>query len=154
MLEQEIRFCAVGGSRVAYATVGSGPPLLLPALWVSHLELEWGFAEYRAFVSALARRRTVIRYDRLGTGLSDRAPDPDAELATMSAILDALGVGKTSLLGISWGAAAGAAFAARQPERVRALVLVGAFADGARIAPLALRAAIVSGVEAAMPRGC
>jgi pimeloyl-ACP methyl ester carboxylesterase/DNA-binding CsgD family transcriptional regulator len=148
VLEQEIRFCAVGGSRVAYATVGAGPPLLIPALWVSHLELEWGFAEYRAFVSALARRRTVIRYDRLGTGLSDREPDPDAELATMAAVLDALGLGEASLLGISWGAAAGAAFAAHRPERVRALVLVGAFADGARIAPAALQVAIVDTVRA------
>jgi pimeloyl-ACP methyl ester carboxylesterase/DNA-binding CsgD family transcriptional regulator len=148
VLQQEIRFCAVGGSRVAYATVGAGPPLLLPALWVSHLELEWGFAEYRAFVSALAQRRTVIRYDRLGTGLSDREPDPDAELATIAAVLDALGLGETSLLGISWGASAGVAFAAEQPERVRALVLVGAFAVGARIAPAALQAAIVDTVRA------
>ncbi|HET6548390.1 MAG TPA: hypothetical protein VFG79_08040, partial [Solirubrobacter sp.] len=59
---------------MAYATVGTGPPLLVPALWISHLELEWEFPEFRGFIGALARRRTVIRYDRLGTGLSDR-PD-------------------------------------------------------------------------------
>ena len=41
-LAQEIRFCDVDGARVAYATVGDGPALLLPALWISHLELEWG----------------------------------------------------------------------------------------------------------------
>jgi pimeloyl-ACP methyl ester carboxylesterase len=146
--EQDIRFCASGRSRVAYATVGSGPPLLLPALWVSHLELEWGFPEYRAFIGALARNRTVIRYDRLGTGLSDREPDPAAELDTMAAVLDALGLAETSLLGISWGAAAAAAFAAERPERVRALVLVGGYADGARIAPANLQAAIVDTVRA------
>jgi pimeloyl-ACP methyl ester carboxylesterase/DNA-binding CsgD family transcriptional regulator len=148
--EQDIRFCAAGRSRVAYATVGSGPPLLLPALWVSHLELEWGFPEYRAFIAALARNRTVIRYDRLGTGLSDREPDPslEAELGTMAAVLDALGLAETSLLGISWGAAAGAAFAAERPERVRSLVLVGGYADGARIAPAQLQAAIVDTVRA------
>jgi pimeloyl-ACP methyl ester carboxylesterase/DNA-binding CsgD family transcriptional regulator len=150
VLEQEIRFCAAGRSRVAYATVGAGPPLLLPALWAGHLELEWSFPEYRAFIGALARRRTVIRYDRLGTGLSDREPDPamDAELATMAAVLDALGVAETSLLGISWGAAAGVAFAAERTERVRSLVLVGAYADGQQIAPAALRTAIVDTVRA------
>jgi pimeloyl-ACP methyl ester carboxylesterase/DNA-binding CsgD family transcriptional regulator len=148
--EQEIRFCAADRSRVAYATVGTGPPLLLPALWVSHLELEWGFPEYRAFIGALAEHRTVIRYDRLGTGLSDREPDPTpaAELDTMAAVLDALGIGETSLLGISWGAAAGAAFAAQRPGRVRALVLFGGFADGAQIAPAALQSAIVDTVRA------
>ena len=65
-MEQEIRFCDVDGARVAYATVGSGPAVLLPALWISHLELEWGFGEFRGFIGALARRRMVIRYDRLG----------------------------------------------------------------------------------------
>src|ERR687895_2605191 len=107
-LEQEIRFCTVGGARVAYATVGSGPALLLPALWISHLELEWGFDEFRAFIVALARARTVIRYDRLGTGLSDRpSADPDltveTELRTIAAVADALAPEQLSLLGLSWG---------------------------------------------------
>jgi pimeloyl-ACP methyl ester carboxylesterase/DNA-binding CsgD family transcriptional regulator len=148
--EQDIRFCTAGRSRVAYATVGTGPPLLLPALWVSHLELEWGFPAYRAFIAALARHRTVIRYDRLGTGLSDREPIPTLadELDTMAAVLDALGFAETSLLGISWGAAAGAAFAAQRPERVRSLVFVGGFADGTQIASAELQAAIVDTVRA------
>jgi pimeloyl-ACP methyl ester carboxylesterase len=150
VLDQEIRFCAAPGGRVAYATVGAGPPLLLPALWISHLELEWGFPEYRAFIGALARNRTVIRYDRLGTGLSDRRPDLtlDAELDTLTAVLDGLGLAEASLLGISWGACAAVAFAASRPERVRRLVLVGAYADGAEVAPAALQAAIVGTVRA------
>ena len=53
---QEIRFCDVGSARVAYATVGLGPRCVLPALWISHLERDWEFPEYRAFVGALARR--------------------------------------------------------------------------------------------------
>ena len=79
----EIRFCPTPAGRVAYATVGSGPPLVVPALWVGHLELEWAFREYRAFVGALARTRTVIRYDRLGTGLSDRDRVAGSELETL-----------------------------------------------------------------------
>src|SRR5215218_2880100 len=111
--------------------VGSGPGLLLPALWISHLELEWGFGEFRAFIGALARRRTVIRYDRLGTGLSDRPtgdPTVDAEVRTVAAIVEALGLETVSLLGISWGGCTAAAVAARHPERVRCVALVGAYA--------------------------
>src|SRR4051812_27618755 len=93
-LDQEIRFCDVDGARVAYATLGDGPPLLLPALWISHLELDWTFPDVRAFLGALAQRRTVIRYDRLGTGLSDRAAGDRIgvadEVRTVEALSDAL----------------------------------------------------------------
>src|SRR5690242_21894343 len=104
VLAHEIRFCDVDGARVAYATVGAGPPLLLPALWISHLELEWGFAEFRAFVGALARDRTVVRYDRPGTGLSDRgdaAPEltVEAEVRTIEAGAGELGLEELSLPG-------------------------------------------------------
>jgi pimeloyl-ACP methyl ester carboxylesterase/DNA-binding CsgD family transcriptional regulator len=152
-LEQQIRFCSVGGARVAYATVGSGPALLLPALWIGHLELEWGFDEFRAFIGALAKRRTVIRYDRLGTGLSDRPDAPvdftlDGEVRAIAAVADAAGVERLSLLGISWGSCSAVAFAAAHPERVRCLALAGGYAEGARIAPEPLREAMLAMVRA------
>jgi pimeloyl-ACP methyl ester carboxylesterase len=150
--EQEIRFCAAGDARVAYATVGSGPALLLPALWVSHLELEWGFEEYRDFIGALARERTIVRYDRIGTGMSDRPPSPEisveAEVRTIAAVADAVGLAELSLLGISWGSCSAAAFAAAFPDRVRSLVLIGSYARGAEVAPEALRAAMAGTVRA------
>lgn len=152
MPEQEIRFCAAGEARVAYATVGSGPALLLPALWVSHLELEWGFEEYRDFIGALARERTIVRYDRIGTGMSDRPASPeisvDAEVRTIAAVADAAGLADLSLLGISWGSSPAAAFAAAFPERVRRLVLIGSYARGSEVAPEALRAAMADTVRA------
>jgi pimeloyl-ACP methyl ester carboxylesterase/DNA-binding CsgD family transcriptional regulator len=152
-LEQEIRFGAVDGHRFAYATVGSGPPLLLPALWIGHLELEWGFAEFRTFVQALAVRRTVIRYDRIGAGLSDRPDEPPAsslerEVRTIAALVDELELERVSLFGISFGGGPALAFAARHPSRVRSVALFGAYADGARIAPAALREAMVATVRA------
>ena len=150
-LEQEIRFCAVDGARMAYATVGSGPALLLPALWISHLELEWGFDQLRTFVGALARRRTVIRFDRLGTGLSDRPPPDlslDAEVAMVEAVADALDLEELSLLGISRGGCTAAAFAAKHPERVRSIAVFGTFAHGEEIAPPPLREALVATVNA------
>jgi pimeloyl-ACP methyl ester carboxylesterase/DNA-binding CsgD family transcriptional regulator len=146
--EQAIRFCPTPAGRVAYATVGSGPPLVLPALWVSHLEREWEFPEYRTFVRALAQSRTVIRYDRLGTGLSDREVVADSELETLVALVDGLGLDACSLLGMSWGATTAVAFAAQHPRRVRSLALVGGFARGEEIAPPALRSALVATVRA------
>jgi pimeloyl-ACP methyl ester carboxylesterase len=84
--EQELRFLELDGARVAYATLGSGPALLVPALWAGHLERDWALAEYRDFFCELARDHTVIRYDRLGTGLSDRTIDP-AEFGAVSLLL-------------------------------------------------------------------
>jgi pimeloyl-ACP methyl ester carboxylesterase/DNA-binding CsgD family transcriptional regulator len=152
--EQEIRFCTVGVARLAYATTGEGPALVLPAaLGASHLELEWTFPEFRAFVTALARGRTVVRYDRLGTGLSDRGPGVheiglEAALATLEALIDALGLDRLSLLGFSGGGPTAIAYAARHSERVRALALVGAYAQGEAIAPAAVRQALVTTVRA------
>jgi pimeloyl-ACP methyl ester carboxylesterase/DNA-binding CsgD family transcriptional regulator len=151
--EQEIRFVELDGRPMAYAVVGSGPALVLPALWVSHLELEWTMGAFRSFVAALARGRTVIRYDRLGTGLSDPDGGPaeltiDAEVRALETLMDALGLESAALLGISWGGSTAAAFTARRPERVIALAVVGACASGEGIAPPALRDALVSTVRA------
>ena len=152
MNEQEIRFCEAGGARVAYATVGSGPPLVLPATWVSHLEVEWTFPEFRAFISAFAREHTVVRYDRPGSGLTDREgaepPTVDGDVRTLAAVVEALGADAVGLLGISFGSCAAAAFAARHPGRVSSLATVGGFAAGADAAPAALREAIVATVRA------
>jgi pimeloyl-ACP methyl ester carboxylesterase/DNA-binding CsgD family transcriptional regulator len=152
-VRQEIRFCSVDGQRVAYATVGSGPLLILPALWASHLELEWEFEEFRRFIAALARGRTVVRYDRLGTGLSDRnAPLPESalqtEVQTLAEIVRALDAEELSLLGISLGGCAAVAFAATTARHVRSLALVGAFAHGEDVAPAPLREALLSTVRA------
>jgi pimeloyl-ACP methyl ester carboxylesterase/DNA-binding CsgD family transcriptional regulator len=152
VLDQQIRFCDAAGARVAYATVGTGPPLLLPALWIGHLELQWDDPSFRGFVGTLAEHRTVVRYDRVGTGLSDRpaAPDlsVDGEVRTLAAVADAAGLRELSLLGMSFGACSAAAFAAAFPERVRSVALFGGFARGEEIAPAALRAALADTVRA------
>lgn len=58
--------------RIAFATVGEGPPLVAPSPWIGHLEATWEDPWVRHFFTALARRHTVVRYDPLGTGLSKR----------------------------------------------------------------------------------
>ena len=71
-MEQDIRFCQLDGRRIAYAGVGEGPLLLFGGRWVSHLEEEWDMRRARELFEELARTHRVVRYDRLGAGLSDR----------------------------------------------------------------------------------
>ena len=114
----------------------------MPGIWIGHLELDWELPEYRAFFGSLAETHTVIRYDRLGTGLSDRearAATVDAELDN---VVDALGLDEFSLLGVSFGGCAALAYAARAPREVDQLALFGAFAHGDAIAPAPLREAL------------
>jgi pimeloyl-ACP methyl ester carboxylesterase/DNA-binding CsgD family transcriptional regulator len=150
---QQIRFLPVSGGRVAVAVTGDGPPLVLPPAWIGHLEHEWEVPEYRAFITALAGDHTVIRYDRLGIGLSDPGPvggsaDTDIEAGRLTELLDGLGLGRVALLGLSWGGSVALAVAARRPERVSAVATVGALLSGADVAPANLRVAIAGAVRA------
>ena len=124
-----------GGRRIAYAVAGSGPAVVLPAWWVSNVVEDWHFAPLRRFMEGLAAGRTVVRYDRLGTGLSDRDRPPgtftkDFEDATLCAVIDELGLAQAALLGISCGSCTAVSFAAQRPERVDRLVLYGSYAQG------------------------
>jgi len=125
--------------RIAFAVVGSGPAIVLPAWWVSHAAEDWHLDRLRQFVEGLAAGRMVVRYDRVGTGMSDRERlrqtfTPEFELATLCAVLDELGLARVTLMGISCGGCTAVSFAARWPERVDRLVLYGSYADGHRLA--------------------
>ena len=85
------------GGRVGFAVVGSGPAVVMPAWWVSNVVEDWHFDPLRRFVEGLAAGRMVVRYDRLGTGLSDRERPPETftpefEDATLCAVLHELGL--------------------------------------------------------------
>jgi pimeloyl-ACP methyl ester carboxylesterase/DNA-binding CsgD family transcriptional regulator len=139
-MEQRIGFCPVEGGRIAYAATGEGPPLVVPAWWVSHIEVDWQSDPFRAFVEAVSARHTVIRYDRLGTGLSDRHRPPElltleAEVRALETLVDHLELDRHALLSVSCGGCIGTAYAVRNAERVTDLVYYGSYADGLRVAP-------------------
>ena len=72
-----IRFCSTpDGKRLAYALDGDGPAIVFPAWWISHVEKDWEHGPFQEFFGALAQHHLVVRYDRVGVGLSDRDRDP------------------------------------------------------------------------------
>ncbi|WP_245316412.1 alpha/beta fold hydrolase [Mesorhizobium wenxiniae] len=135
-LQQEIEYCrAPDGVRLAWAKVGTGPPIVKAANWLNHLEYDWESPVWRAFLERLARGNTLIRYDARGNGLSDwDVPDVslDAWVSDLKAVVDDAGLDRFALLGVSQGCAVSIAFAERYPERVSHLILYGGFALGAR----------------------
>ena len=133
-LEQSIRFCtASDGVRIAYATSGTGPPLVKPANWMTHLEYDWESPVWRHWLRALSHEHTLIRYDERGNGLSDREVEDlsfEAWVRDLETVVDALGLERFPLFGISQGCAVAIAYAVRHPERVTKLVLYGGYAEG------------------------
>ena len=134
---QRIGFCEVrDGTKIAYATIGSGPPILKAANWLNHLEFDWASPIWGRSFATIARNRTFIRYDERGCGLSDWDVADlsfDAFVEDLEAVADKLGLERFPLLGISQGAAVSIEYAARHPERVSALILIGSYAAGWRI---------------------
>jgi pimeloyl-ACP methyl ester carboxylesterase len=131
-MEQEIRFCELDGRRIAYATVGEGPPLVFGGRWVTHLEAEWEDPAARRFYEELAQTHRVVRYDRVGVGLSDRglafSPTIESESAALGAVLDELDRSPVTVFACSCAALASAHFASTVPERVRKLIFFGGYA--------------------------
>ncbi|WP_158169410.1 alpha/beta fold hydrolase [Mycolicibacterium smegmatis] len=131
---QHIAFCRAGdGVRLAYAVVGEGPPLVRAANWMTHLGYDIESPVWSHWVRDLSRNHTFIRYDERGCGLSDwEAADFsfDDWVADLESVVEALGLERFPLLGVSQGGAVAVAYAARHPERVSRLVLCGAYARG------------------------
>ena len=133
---QEIRFCtASDGTRLAYATSGTGPPLVKAANWLSHLDYDWESPVWRHWLAELSRRFRLIRYDERGCGLSDWDIGRfsfDDWVDDLEAVIDAAGLNRFPLLGISQGGPVAIAYAVRHPQRVTHLVLLGSYAQGRR----------------------
>lgn len=131
---QEVRFCRSGdGVRLAFATAGDGPPLVKAANWLTHLRHDWESIVWGHWLRDLSARHRLVHYDERGSGLSDwDVADVSFEswVHDLETVVDALGLDRFPLLGISQGGAVAVAYAARHPERVSHLVLYGAFAQG------------------------
>jgi pimeloyl-ACP methyl ester carboxylesterase/DNA-binding CsgD family transcriptional regulator len=133
-LKQTIRFCkSSDGARIAYATMGKGPPLVRAAHFLTHLEFELRTPVWRPWLAEYSRDHMLVRYDQRGCGLSDREVADvslEAMVADLEAVVDAAGLDRFPLYGASQGGAVAIAYAARHPERVSRLVIHGGYARG------------------------
>ncbi len=131
---QKIQFCtATDGVRLAYASVGSGYPLIKSANWLNHLDYEWDSPIWKHWLAELTKHHRLIRYDERGNGLSQRDVKEmsfDLWVQDLETVVDAVGVDRFALLGISQGGAVAIDYAIRHPERVSHLILLGAFSRG------------------------
>ncbi len=132
--DQEIQFFTTrDGVRIAYTMGGDGPPLVRAVDWLNHLDFEWKNPFRRIWFSRIMDHHTFLRYDQRGSGLSDWNVDDfsfERSLADFEELIEAVGFDQFALIGTCQGGAIGTAYAARHPERVTKLVLVGAFARG------------------------
>lgn len=136
-MDQSIRFArSPDRTMIAYAVSGSGPPLVKAANWLTHLEFDWKSPVWRPWLRELSSRHTLVRYDERGCGLSDRDVDDlsfDSWVDDLEAVVDAAGLDRFSLFGMSQGGPVGIAYAARHPERVERLILYGSYIVGWKI---------------------
>jgi pimeloyl-ACP methyl ester carboxylesterase/DNA-binding CsgD family transcriptional regulator len=150
-MRQVMRFAATPAGRVAYSVTGSGPPLVCLLGWVSHLGLMWENPEHRRFVEALAREHTVIRFDKLGCGLSDRIRTDftmESELAVLEALVEHLGLTRFALFGSCESGQVAAAYAAAHPDVLSSLIVYGSCVRGTDLATEDVRQSMLALVRA------
>jgi class 3 adenylate cyclase len=117
---------------LAYQVFGDGPvELVFVGPMVSHVELFWAMPEFKAFFEQLSTFCRVVVFDKAGLGLSDPIPKVrllEDRAAEIEAVMDAVGFGKAAVFAMSEGGPASIVFAAKRPERTRALILYGSYA--------------------------
>lgn len=131
---QRLSFCqSADGTRLAYATSGSGPPLVKVGHWLTHLEYDWHSPIWQPFLARLGEHFTITRYDQRGNGLSDwdvADLNLDAFVTDLEAVIEAAGIARCPLYATSQGGPIAIAYACRHPEKVTSLVLHGGFVQG------------------------
>lgn len=131
LAKQAVHFCRTSdGVRLAYATSGTGLPLVKAGNWLTHLDFDWASPVWSHWWQALSEERRLIRYDERGCGLSDWSVDTssftlDAWVHDLETVVDTLGLERFALLGISQGGPIALTYAARHPDRVSHLVVYG-----------------------------
>ena len=134
--DRAVHFCrGLDGTRLAYARSGSGPTILRAAHWMSHLTYDWDSPIWRHWISELSRDNQLVRYDERCNGLSQRHVVDlsfDAMLSDLECVVEAAGLDRFTLLGLSQGCAISIAYAVRHPEKVSGMILYGGYVKGWR----------------------
>ena len=125
------RYAKSGDVHIAYQVFGEGPDLVVAPVFVSHIENYWDEPHFARSLNKISAFFRVVLFDKRGTGLSDRVrhlPHMDERMDDLRAVMDAVGVERAHLFGISEGGPLATLFAASHPERTQSLVLYGSFA--------------------------
>ncbi len=129
------QYARSGSYYIAYQVTGKGPiDLVFVQGYVTQLEIEWEDARPAWFYERLSSFARLIRFDKRGTGLSDRVSSPatlEERMDDVRAVMDAAGSKRAVVLGSSEGGPMSILFAATYPERVSSLILYGAMARAA-----------------------
>jgi pimeloyl-ACP methyl ester carboxylesterase len=131
-MSSPIRYARSGDVNIAYQVTGDGPfDLVLVPGFFSHLEIDLEHPSMAYLLERLGSFARLIRFDKRGTGLSDRTvglPDFETRMDDVRAVMDAAGSEEAALFGYSEGGPMCVLFAATYPQRTRALVLYGTYA--------------------------
>ena len=135
-MRPDIKYTSCDGVDIAYQVTGDGPiDIIYVPGWVSNLDLSWDYPGYAEVLHRLGSFARLIRFDKRGTGLSERNvgfPTLEQRMEDVRSVMDAVDSKRAALLGTSEGGNMSMLFAATYPERVTALVLFGCFAKGVR----------------------
>jgi pimeloyl-ACP methyl ester carboxylesterase len=129
------QYARSGDVTIAYQQWGDGVPFVWVPGFISHVELNW---EAPFFARALERGGEfahMVTFDKRGTGLSDHTADFGSfedRVDDITAVMDAVGLDRAVLGGMSEGGPLAVLFAAMYPERVEKLVLFATFARFSR----------------------
>jgi DNA-binding winged helix-turn-helix (wHTH) protein/pimeloyl-ACP methyl ester carboxylesterase len=131
-----VRYTVSDGLHVAYQVTGAGPvDLVLISGFVSHLDLDWDYPGHAHFLDRLGTMGRLIRFDKRGTGMSDRpagVPDLETRMHDILAVMEAARSEQAVLFGYSEGVPMALLMAALHPERVRGLVLYAGYSRRTR----------------------
>ena len=131
-----VQFCrALDGTRLAHASTGSGPAILRAAHWMSHLTFDWDSPIWRHWMRELSRQNRLVRYDERCNGLSQRhVVDISFEtmVSDLECVVEATGLERFTLLGLSQSCAVSIAYAVSHPEKVSGMILYGGYVKGWR----------------------
>ena len=115
------------GLHIAYQSFGTGPPVVMVSPLVSNVELSWDHELYRRVLEYDAQHLHIVMFDKRGIGCSDRfdrAPTIEERISDITAVMNAEGIERATLVGLSEGGIMAQFFAARFPDRVEKLVLL------------------------------
>jgi len=153
----ETRFAKSGGLSIAYQVVGSGPvDLVFVPGFMSHVELNWEYSFIGPLLESLSEFARLIILDKRGTGLSDRAlglGTIEERMDDVRAVMDAAGIERAALCGMSEGGAMCALMAATYPERVSRLILYAAACPGIDVVDDAMKDYVLGLVESQWTTG-